>query len=463
MNNKLLIFLIITLFLPTTIFAQNVAITQINPSKLLTYSNIDCYVSVTDKSGTPIENANHTLFRAEHERGNGMLPVKILDIKKNGTSNTKVTFLLVLDNSGSMYKIIGNNKEKTRIEQAKKAIRNFLKDINNSKTRVGIAVFNTRYSLLVEPTNDIDAVVQSLTSIKKPDNENAYTELYYAIDRSAYDMSKYRGRKAVILLSDGQNYPYYKKSGKPNPEIGKKLYTPQDALISLQKEGVTLYGINFSRQKDPSLSMITINSGGIIYDALNSTQLLNVYQNIQDRIAKEYKVTIKAPLVFLEKPKVKIWYQKNSDTKTYFAPSLMGSPIKKPFLLSVLGFIFVVITWILLVIIRFEKPAKQAEISMLKHGTGKPIQRTIALNSNRTVIGNSPKADFTVMGNPKIKGSHAEIIHDKKTGGFTIVSDEEVKVNNRPTKKRVLKPGDVINIEGATIIFDTPEKQQGKR
>jgi len=112
----------------------------------------------------------------------------------------------------------------------------------------------------------------------------------------------------------------------------------------------------------------------------------------------------------------------------------------------------------LLVKIRFEKPAARAEISMLPLGSGKPLQRTIALTSQNTVIGGSPQADFTVAGIPNLKESHATIVQNEKAGTFTLVSDEEVRVNNRMTKKRKLNPGDVINIEGATIVFDAPEQ-----
>ena len=459
MIHKTLIFLIMFItFLPVFVFAQNVKITQIDSSELLPYSNIDCYVSITDKFGEPMTNANYSLFRAWHEKSRGMFSAKILDITKNGAPSTKTTFLLILDNSGSMYKPLSNDKKETKLYHAKRAVREFLGNISSTGNRVGLAVFNTRYSLLVEPGKNIEPVVEALERIKKPDKKNAFTELYYAIYKSTFIISRYRGRKAIILLSDGQNYPYFEKSGKPNPEIGKKLYTPKDALISLQKEGITLYSINFSRKKDPALSSISTGSGGTIYDAFNSTQLLNIYKRIQDRIAKEYRITLKAPLVFLERPKVEIQYKNSIDTKTYYTPSLMGPPTKSPFLFSLIAFVFAISLWFLLVLIRFEKPAKQAEISMLKRGSLKPMQRTIVLNSPRTVIGASPNADFTIAQNSKIKESYAEIIQDKKTGKFTLVSNKEINVNNKPTKKRKLKPGDVINVEGITIVFDAPEE-----
>ena len=462
MKNKLLIFLIVICIVLGTssrfILAENVTITQIDSSTLLPLSKIDTYISLTDAVGNPVDNPNYSLFRLDHEKSVGYQPARILNIEKNGLSNTEITFLLVLDNSGSMYKKLGNGETGTRMDHAKKAVKDFLHEIRNTGTRVGLAVFNTRYSLLIEPDSDIDPVIDALGKIRRPDRENAFTELYYAIDRSAFDMSKYMGRKAVILLSDGQNYPYYEKSGKPNPEIGTRIYTPKDALISMQKEGVALYGINFSNQKDPALSSIVIKSGGTVYDATNDVQLLNIYKLIKNRIAEEIRITVRVPVVFIETPMVRVKYNDSSDAKGYYAPLIMGTPDRNPMLFAILAFILAIIVWIILVIIHFEHPVKYPEITMLKYGAGKPLQRTIALSSQKTVIGNSPEADFTVAGIPKMKESHAEIIKDEKTGSFTIVSDEDIMVNNRPTKKRKLKPGDVINVEGATIIFDSPEK-----
>jgi hypothetical protein len=135
----------------------------------------------------------------------------------------------------------------------------------------------------------------------------------------------------------------------------------------------------------------------------------------------------------------------------------MGLPGNSNLLLLLLILLGSFILWFVLLIIRFEKPASTAELSMLPYGRGKPIQRTIPLTSNRTVIGGSAQADFTIAGIPNLKESHATIVQNEKEGTYTVVSDEDILVNNQITKKRKLKPGDVINVEGATIVFDAPE------
>jgi hypothetical protein len=101
--------------------------------------------------------------------------------------------------------------------------------------------------------------------------------------------------------------------------------------------------------------------------------------------------------------------------------------------------------------IPFEKPVKNAQIQSLESN-----QRTI-LNNDVTVIGASTGADYTIAGNPGIDAEHATIVHNAETDVFTLVSQRAVRVNNKKVKNRTLTPGDVIRIEGATIIFDAPE------
>jgi len=77
------------------------------------------------------------------------------------------------------------------------------------------------------------------------------------------------------------------------------------------------------------------------------------------------------------------------------------------------------------------------------------------LGSAKTVIGGSRQADLTIAGAPGVREQHATVLYDPKTRSYTIVG--EVTVNNRPVKTRRLEAGDVIDVGGATIVFDDGE------
>ena len=460
MKSKIILSTIILglMIFPGIIWSQNITITQIDSTKLLPFSKIDCYLSISDEKGEIIDNIDSPLISFRHETTEGMGLVNILDVQRNDSSDGQITFLLVLDNSGSMYDPVGNGSTGTRMDHAVRAVKDFLRNIDNVNVRVGLAVFNTRYNLMLKPVNDFKLLVSALDSITKPVPEDAYTELYYSINKASMDMSFYRGRKAILFLSDGENYPYHTKSGNLHPEFGEYIYLPDDARSSLKNESVTLYGINFSSNKDPFLSSISIDSGGEMYNAYTDKELSGIYSKIKNRIEMEYKVTIHVPLNFLEMPEVIAEYKGKTDTLDYYSSPLMGKTSKNDLLPVLLILIISLGIWFLLLKLRFERPAGSAELSMLPYGNGKALKQTVALTSMNTIIGGSAQADFTVTGVPDIKESHATIVQDEKAGTYTIISDEEIKVNNQVTRKRKLKPGDVINIEGATIVFDAPVK-----
>ena len=99
----------------------------------------------------------------------------------------------------------------------------------------------------------------------------------------------------------------------------------------------------------------------------------------------------------------------------------------------------------------------RTSLVLIDSGGAKGIEKTIALGSTDTVIGASPQADVTIAGNPTVSEKHAVVTYEPARSEYTIVSDSPVRVNNQPTTKRVLKPGDVVNIEGTIFAYDEPE------
>ena len=91
---------------------------------------------------------------------------------------------------------------------------------------------------------------------------------------------------------------------------------------------------------------------------------------------------------------------------------------------------------------------------MLHTRVGSASTRALPLGGAKTVIGGSPKADITIVGAPGVQGEHATVLFDPKTRGYTIVGGGDITVNNRPVKSRRLEAGDVIDVGGATIVFD---------
>jgi hypothetical protein len=51
-------------------------------------------------------------------------------------------------------------------------------------------------------------------------------------------------------------------------------------------------------------------------------------------------------------------------------------------------------------------------------------------------------------------GAAATVVYDETRNTYTVQSDEEIRVNNRPVKKKKLEPGDVLTIGESTVVFD---------
>ena len=135
MFKKIVIFLYI-IFSLQIIFSDSVRISQIDTSKLLFNQDVGVYVSITNDKGDPIKNLTKDMFTIyESTDGNNFEQInEITDFSNNANYEQGINFLLLIDNSGSMYQDMNgrntNNENIMRITYAKSAVRNFLDVIN---------------------------------------------------------------------------------------------------------------------------------------------------------------------------------------------------------------------------------------------------------------------------------------------------------------------------------------------
>ncbi|MCK4541814.1 MAG: VWA domain-containing protein [Spirochaetales bacterium] len=462
--------IVLILFAATQfVIAENITVTQIDTSSLLLSQRVDLYINITDDSGNPVRRLQEDNFIIT-ESGDGVEysdPLPIVDFQEGINTIQGIHFLLLVDNSGSMYdSLTGSPTENTgemRITHAKEAITSFVSGSLDQEDSVSLASFNTLYSIHALKELSRVQINEILETIKKPEKRQGYTELYAAIIDASKQVSAVRGRKVIIVLSDGENFPYYKISGESHPVFGEKTFTHTESIEELQKEGVTLYAINFGSSVDPNMQTMVTSSGGIVFDAGNRRELERVYENIRQRILDEYRITYKAAMIPADRKTLRLEYVKNGAAdrgeRVYFSGTLMGMPGTIPIHYLIIPLLAAILVWFLLSRIRFEKPNKFPNMEVLQTAHwGKVTSGTIALDSPKTVIGSSPKAGLTIAGDPAIQDSHSTILFDKKQNTYTIVGDGEMTVNNKPAKRRKLESGDVINIGGTTILFDKDTK-----
>lgn len=443
-------FLCSLLILITSVNGESINISQIDSSSLLFNQKVDLYLQVTDDSGNTVKGLTGDDFIVSESNNDSSFynSLEIVDFKEGINKVKGINFLLLIDNSGSMYRTIEgedtDNSGKQRITIAKRAIRNFVANSIDVKDTISLASFNSFYTF-----HSTDIRGQGLTIldlITEPSEEYNKTELYYSLQKSIDAFSRLKGRKVVIVLSDGANVP----------RDESVIYKYEDTIREYQKEGISVYAINFAGEADKKLVEITSGTGGNIFEASDSDELLNIYENIKSQILKEYLITYRATMESGNRRYVRVSIKDGVPvTRVYFSSTVFGTPgdTLSP-LLIILPFFAILLTaglWFF----KFEKLNELANIEILQSAPGVTISDdTIALSKGKTVIGGSNSADLTIAGENTTEDEFATIVYDDKTANFKIVSSKTVMVNNQLTTDKTLEAGDVINIDGTTIVFD---------
>ncbi len=447
--------------------AQSIRIGQVDPSRLLTRQEVDIYLGVTRAGGDIPTDLAADAFRVEESAdGRTFTEAEVLSLTPVADIDEGITFLLLVDNSGSMYQTIRGedteDPEEMRITAAKGAIRDFLDQLDVPEDRVALASFNTDYRLHSPPTTSLETIDQALETIERPESDQAYTELYRALSFAAKDLGEVVGRKVVVVLSDGENFPFSVHSGRPHPEFGDALVEPEDAVASITEESTGAFAINFATAGDQALSSIVTRTGGLLFDAADQQELASVYAEIRDRILDEYRLTYRPRVIPGRTRTVRVTYIGDSTpvsaTRRYFTATILGLPGAGPWYLYLFALILALVLATLTALLRFRNNRTAPNLEVLD-ARGKATQ-VLDLSAGKTVIGSSAEADVTLANAPSLKESHATIVFDSATRSYTVVSDEPISVNNQRTSKRRLSPGDVIQLPGSTIVFDTPLEEK---
>lgn len=459
---KKLFLLILSLIGTAILFSDNISISGIDTTGMIFDGNISLYLNITDSAGLPSKGVTADQLEILESTGDDTFSDRKISYFAEGENSSKgINFQLLIDNSGSMYETINGLEtsvyEETRISSAISAIKTLMNSMEGSKDKAGVAYFNTYYKELVPISANRNLVLESLQKIEKPGKDESFTELNAALYSAAGNISSIRGRKIIIVLSDGENYPFSTVRKKDSPQFGSDLYAPEDLVNELKLNGATLYGINFGSRRDPSLERVVIETGGFLYEADSEQVLTDIYKNIRERVLSEYYVEFKTDTVYSERKFIKAVLKDGSAPSGivfYFSGNLFGNPSIE---FNWLFMIVLPLAFCLLVILAYQKLSAPAEKAELEVTDFSGATQVFDIKGVKTVIGNSDSDDITLVTETQAEENNATIVYDEKKALYKVISDKEVLVNNNPVTTRILEPGDVINIEGATIIFNDKE------
>jgi Ca-activated chloride channel family protein len=224
-------------------------------------------VMVTDHAGLPVTNLKEPDFSI-FENGK---PQKITSF--NYASNLPIAVGVLLDHSGSM---------KPRMEQSKTAALEFFKRIMKAGDRAfvtGFAFDATSSAPFVTDVSSLEAQVRAIPEA------SGGTSLYDAIVTGLYRFRTLQGRKALIILTDGED-----TTSRTTYE--EMLTYARSARVPLYFIGVNLGVLEFSGTS--KMKALAAETGGIAYFIHDIKQLGETYGQLEKDLRSQYLIAYNA-------------------------------------------------------------------------------------------------------------------------------------------------------------------------
>jgi Ca-activated chloride channel family protein len=221
---------------------------------------VEIFATVYDKSGHLAENLTEQDFQIL-DRGKPQTIAKFELVRE-----LPLSVGLVLDTSGSMRESIG---------EAKQAASEFLTAVVRATDRCFAVGFSDRPRLLMPLTPDVQGVQVAFRDLPAFGNTALHDAMIFAL----YQLRGIRGRKAIVLLSDGDDT--------------SSLVSYEDALEFSRRSGAAIYAIGLNvgptqlaiRNK---LEKLASETGGRSYFVGKAAELSGVYAEISRELRSQY-------------------------------------------------------------------------------------------------------------------------------------------------------------------------------
>lgn len=221
---------------------------------------VEIFATVYNKSGGLAENLTESDFEVL-DRGKPQQIAKFELVR-----DLPLAVGLVLDTSGSMQESIG---------EAKHAASDFLTGVVRPTDRCFAVGFSDRPRLLMPLTPDVQAVQLAFRELPAVGNTALHDALVFAL----YQLRGIRGRKAIVLLSDGDDT--------------SSLVPYDDALEFARRSGAAVYAIGLKvgatqvgiRNK---LEKLASETGGRSFFVSRADELDSVYGEISRELRSQY-------------------------------------------------------------------------------------------------------------------------------------------------------------------------------
>jgi len=234
----------------------------VNAPEYLEQVNVDLvelYTTVLDRQGRPVLSGLTAKDFAVTEDGARQ---QILRFER--VTDLPIHAAVALDVSASMA---------GSLEKAQAAALQFLQRTVRPKDRAAVITFNDHPMLAVKFTRDVQALAGGLAGLKAERG----TALYDSLVFSFYCFNGLKGRRAILLLSDGK-------------DEGSR-FTYEEALEFARRAGVTVYSIGLGDEVEKKkLARIAEETGGRAFFPRAAEELPGIYAAIEEELRSQYLI-----------------------------------------------------------------------------------------------------------------------------------------------------------------------------
>jgi VWFA-related protein len=221
---------------------------------------ISTIVSVTDNQGNPVTGLTASNFTVKED---GV--VQSITVNQVGTSGgSGLSLAIVVDRSTSL-----SDSDLANMKAAAKGLVSKL----GASDAVSVWAFSTGVDKLQDYTTDRTAINRAIDSIARTGS----TALYAAVIQAAQSLAARSGRKAVVLMTDGED----------NNSGGKTI---DDAIAQAKLASSPVFPVGFGSANATILTRLANETGGVYKGAQSSADLSTLLSSLGTVISSQYEI-----------------------------------------------------------------------------------------------------------------------------------------------------------------------------
>lgn len=243
---------------------------------------VEVYVVINNQEGEPITTLSQEDFVLRARR-------REIEIERFAVAEDVPLVLgLAVDTSASMMPIMPDVRQ---------AAARFLGSVLTRIDQAFVVDFDSRPRMIANLTDDVVQLIDNLDQLQA----DGLTALYDAMQFGLAELARDQGRRALVILTDGDDYGSqsgYRKTFRTAGNSGVPIYVISMANASPLGRG----------SRKPDLEAISRASGGRVYYVAGMESLLDAYNHISRELQSQYMLgyTTDAPLTPQEVQSLKV-------------------------------------------------------------------------------------------------------------------------------------------------------------